>query len=137
MSRARATVWLMGVLLLAPAGRAADVVESPARVPVAVEVVSQTPDAVRFQLTNQGPHPVRDIEVLVSHAFLWSNERAPGAPSPSRAHTYALPIELAPGETTEVSYLVTPPLPARGDGRFAVDVDVVRWKEVLPPRAAL
>jgi hypothetical protein len=131
--RRSCTLGVLAGLGLALAAGAQTVIDGPARAPVTAEVLDSTPERVTFRLTNGSDHAARDVEVLISHAFHWTNEFAPGRENPSRAATYLVPGELAPRESREASYTLTPPLPARNDGRFEVRVEVLRWTDVLPP----
>jgi hypothetical protein len=109
-----------------------ELVRGASEVPLAVEVVSRTSDAVTVRLTNRGPHPIREVELLVSHPFRWEREFSPGADNPSRATTTNVPVSLAPGGSTELTTPLRPPLPERNDGRFETEVEVLRWTAVLP-----
>jgi hypothetical protein len=117
------------VALLPLAGRSADLAEEA---PFDVVVTESGPGLVAFAITNRGEHPVRDVEVLISHAFLWNDERNPGANNPGRTSRVPIPDEIAPGETTRVSSPLVPPLPARTDGKFDVKIEVLRWTAILP-----
>ena len=119
------------VLLAAPAG-AADLLPARADVPISVVVGESSNEAVSFQVTNHGTHAVRGVEVLVSRAFLWNDEFAPRPDNPSRATRVTVPGEIAPGESRQVTYELSPPLPERSDGRFTTVVEVLRFTEVLP-----
>jgi len=135
-STRRGADWLAALLAfgaLPAAAEAPELVRGPTEVPLAVDVVSSSGDAVTYRLTNRGAHPIREVEVLVSHAFRWDREFSPGAESPSRAATQTVPVSLAPGESTEVKHPLRPPLPERSDGHFETAVEVLRWTAVLPP----
>ena len=91
------------------------------------------PNFVAFAITNRGEHPVPDVEALISHAFLWNDERNPGANNPGRASRVPIPDEIVPGETTRVSSPLVPPLPARTDGKFDVKSPSLDCHSANPP----
>jgi hypothetical protein len=132
-----APLGLLAALGFALAASAQAVIEEPSQAPVTAEVLESGPERVTFQLANRSDHPVRDVEVLVSHVFQWANEFAPGRENPSRAATYRVPVELGPHESREATYELAAPLPPRSDGRFETRVEVLRWTDVLRPVSRL
>jgi hypothetical protein len=94
-------------------------------------VVETQPEAVRIEIENRSGHDVRDVRMVVEHAFRWNDEYRPGADNPSRATTHVVPGPIPAGATVIVEHPLLPPLPQRDDGRFESSVDVVRWDEVV------
>jgi hypothetical protein len=124
---------LLVAVATALAGTAAAVdVESTRVVPpdqvarhIVVQDVQSTPDVVTGTVVNATPQPVRDVRLLVRDDWLWRNERHPGTDNPGRAATVTLREEIPPGSRVRFTYRRDTPLPARGDGRFETDVDVL------------
>ncbi|HVM95986.1 MAG TPA: hypothetical protein VMT89_06335, partial [Candidatus Acidoferrales bacterium] len=89
-------------------------------------------------IANHSDHPVRDIQLVVRHQWLWNNERHPGKNYPGRAETINVADEIAPGAEAPFNYCAGKPLPQRSDGHFKTSVEVVGFTEVggEPPAAA-
>jgi hypothetical protein len=86
--------------------------------------------AVSGVLVNKSPHPIREVELLIDHAWLWSDERHPGADNPSRSAYYTVHSEIPPGGTMQFTYQASPPLPRRTDGHFETSMQIVGLVEV-------
>lgn len=81
-------------------------------------------------LVNRSPRPIRDVELLVNHVWLWQNERHPGEDNPGRSDYYTVHREIPPNGSVTFTYRPTPPLPQRADGRFDTSVQIVGLVEV-------
>lgn len=81
-------------------------------------------------VANLSSDPVQDIQLLVSHAWLWSNETKPGDSGPGRARYVTLPGLLPPGTSVDFRYEPIPPLPYRSDGRFDTRAEIVGFDRI-------
>jgi hypothetical protein len=81
-------------------------------------------------LLNSSQRPVRDVELLVRHTWLWNNEVHPGDDSPGRADYYTIRAEIPPRQEIPFTYRVSPPLPQRDDGRFRTSVQVAGFTQI-------
>jgi hypothetical protein len=115
-----------GLVAAAPAAEVAPL----ARAPVAARVVQTLSDSVRIEVANHSAHDVRDVRMIVQHAFRWDDEYHPGADNPSRATTHVVSGPVPAGATMIVEHPLEPPLPQRDDGSFESSVEVVHWEEV-------
>jgi hypothetical protein len=98
--------------------------------------LNATPDKVSGEIVNASPHAVRDVQLLVQYHWLWNDERNPGQDSPGKTIRVDLHEELKPGESMPFSYMPSPPLPQRTDGRFMPEVDVGGFTVVVPQQRA-
>lgn len=81
-------------------------------------------------LFNTSHAPLRNVELLIRHTWLWNNERHPGDDSPGRADVFEVRGEIPPREQMPFTYQVSPPLPQREDGHFETTVEVVGFAQV-------
>jgi hypothetical protein len=81
-------------------------------------------------LVNKSPHPIREVELLIDHAWLWSDERHPGEDNPGRSEYYTVHGEIPPNGSVQFTYHPSPPLPHRTDGHFETTVQIVGLVEV-------
>ena len=81
-------------------------------------------------LVNRSRRLVKDVKLLVRHAWLWNNERHPGTDNPGRAEYYVARGQIPVGGSLPFTYHPQPPLPRRSDGRFTTTVEVVGFTEV-------
>lgn len=81
-------------------------------------------------LVNKSPELIRDVRLLVRHAWLWNDERHPGTDDPGRAVYFTVPKDIGPGHAEHFMYAPEPPLPRRSDGRFETTVQVVGYTGV-------
>jgi hypothetical protein len=82
------------------------------------------------KVVNKSSSTLRDVKLMVDHAWLWKNEWHPGANSPSRTDFYTLPQAIPPHGTVAFRDHINPPLPQRTDGRFETIVKVMDFTEV-------
>lgn len=94
---------------------------------VAVRDVHGDADQVSGVLVNLSDTLVHDVRVQIDRAWLWADERNPGAAedSPGRTAVYTVPGEIPPGGRVSFTYRSDTPLPQRSDGRFETSVAVV------------
>jgi hypothetical protein len=81
-------------------------------------------------VVNLSHRGLRDVRLLIRHAWLWRDERNPGYDNPGRTDTYVVPGEIPAGGTYALNYVIEPPLPERTDGRFVTTVEIVGFTEV-------
>jgi hypothetical protein len=86
--------------------------------------------AVSGVLVNKSPHAIREVELLIDHAWLWSDERHPGENNPGRSEYYTVHGEVPPRGNLPFTYHPSPPLPHRADGHFETSVQIVGLIEV-------
>jgi len=126
----------VGAALLGAAGAAAvAAAEAPVSPQEAAQVVAVTDLSVQdgtvsASLVNQSPRLVRDVHLLIRHAWVWNDERHPGADSPGTAEYYIVRNTILPGQSLRITQTPSPPLPQRSDGHFETSVEVVRFEEV-------
>ncbi len=125
-------VWVGGALLGAAAIAGAEAPVSPqdAAQVVAITDVSTQNDTVSAVLVNKTSHLVRDVRLLIRHAWVWENERHPGEDSPGRAEYYIVRNVILPGQRLSITHTPSPPLPKRRDGHFETSLEVVGFEEV-------
>ncbi len=73
---------------------------------------------------------IDDVELLVNHAWSWSDERHPGEDNPGRASYVRVPGAIAANGSRPFSYAPDPPLMNRSDGRFLTTAAVHSFTEV-------
>lgn len=91
-------------------------------------------DVVSGVLVNPSSEVVRNVRLMVRHAWLWNNERHPGANSLGRAAFYTVPGPIPPG--TSIPFTYQEPLPARPDGHFRSTVEIVEFTEAASTAAS-
>jgi hypothetical protein len=87
-------------------------------------------------VVNRSGDTLRDVKLMVDHAWLWKNERHPGTSDPSYAEFYTLPQAIPPHGTQPFEYHMTAPLPHRTDGRFETTVKVNGFTQVGTQQAS-
>jgi hypothetical protein len=73
---------------------------------------------------------IKDVVLLVTHAWSWSDERHPGEDNPGRASYVRVPGEIAANRSLPFSYTPDPPLMNRKEGRFVTTAAVHSFSEV-------
>lgn len=97
---------------------------------VAVSDLHAQNGTVSASLVNKSPHVVRNVRLLIRHAWVWKDERHPGTDSPGAAEYYVVPDAIPPGQRQRFTHTPSPPLPQRSDGHFDTSVEVVGFEEV-------
>ncbi len=80
-------------------------------------------------LINNAQGTVRDVKLLVREQWYWRNEFRPGAESPGRSGYVTIDGAIPPGGRFPFSFEVEPN-PARADGHFETEVEVVAYTEI-------
>jgi hypothetical protein len=97
---------------------------------VSVRDIKASHDMVSGSIMNSSHRPLREVRLLIRHAWLWKNERHPGYDNPGRTERYVFSTEVPAGGSAPFTYMITPPLPDRNDGHFVTTVEVVGFTEV-------
>jgi hypothetical protein len=116
---------MLGLFLAAPAS--SDPLGSQTYLITVVEVRDVRGDAasVSGRLVNLSDRPVSNLKLSVNDTFVWTDERHPGSNDPSQAGTYTLALELPPNGSAPFAIQRTTALPARSDGQFETQVQVM------------
>jgi hypothetical protein len=99
---------------------------------VVIEAVRLQGASVSGELHNRLSRPVRDVELLIRHVWMWKNEFRPGTDDPGTAVVYTLQKEIPPGGKAPFSHEISTPLPDRPDGLFETVVSVAGFTEIIP-----
>jgi hypothetical protein len=86
--------------------------------------------SVTGTVVNSSGVVIRDVELLVRHAWSWNDERHPGVDNPGRARRVRLTGEIPAKGSMAFSYTPNPPLPKRTDGSFETTVAVQSFTEI-------
>lgn len=121
----------LGVALSSPA-RAVPEPDPAMERAVAVGNLDATTTSVRAQLTNLTDGTLSDIRILVTHAFLWSQEMKPGEDNPGRSDLFTIKGPIPPHGSIAMEEALNPPLPVRPDGRYQTSVQVLGFTKVGP-----
>lgn len=98
--------------------------------------VKATPEKVSGVITNNTPHVIRDVDLMVQYHWLWENERNPGRESPGRSIMVKVDGPLQPGASVPFEYSPSFSPPARNDGRFMPEVTIAGFTTVVPQRTS-
>jgi len=121
-------------MLSATYGYADQVVEPSAMAQnVQIENLQYDGATLRGEIVNRTGHPVNDVQLLVTYAWLWRNEFKPGADDPGWGNSILISDRLAPNEVRK--FMDTPDrLPTlRTDGKVFPSVHVVGYTEFKRP----
>jgi hypothetical protein len=99
---------------------------------VSVEDVVASPSSVQGRLANRQDGELRDVRILVTHAFHWADEMNPGVDNPSRTDVFTIPGPIGPRGSLTFEEKLVPPLPARADGHYVTSVEVLGFTQVGP-----
>ncbi|HVO23695.1 MAG TPA: hypothetical protein VMW56_08710 [Candidatus Margulisiibacteriota bacterium] len=127
--------WVGGALFGAACAAAVAAAEAPVSPQEAGQVVAVTDlnvesGIVSASLVNRSPHEVRDVRLLIRHAWVWRDERHPGKDTPGTAEYYIVHNTIPPGQSLRITQTPSPPLPQRSDGHFETSVEVAGFEEV-------
>jgi hypothetical protein len=86
--------------------------------------------SVTGTVVNDSGNAIKDVELLVSHIWSWSDERHPGTDNPGRSSFVRISGELSANGSQRFSYTPSPPLPTRADGSFETTAAVQSFSEV-------
>ncbi len=94
---------------------------------VAVQNLRVDGDTVHGTLSNKSSKSLRDVRLVIRHAWLWNNERKPGTDNPGRAEFYSFPGEISGGASAPFKYRLKQPPAPRGDGKFMTSAEVMSY----------
>ena len=126
------TLALLASLIAPPrADAASPAVVTPAQASddVVVTGLQVHDSAVSGNVVNASTKSIREVKLLIRQAWLWNDERHPGADNPGRALTFVLHPDINPRGSASFTFQ-TPPMPARSDGRFVTTAEIVAFTEV-------
>jgi hypothetical protein len=86
-------------------------------------------------ILNRTDLTVRQVKLMINYAWVWRNDFKPGEDSPGRTVYVTAPADIPAHGQGSFSYQPSPPLPSRGDGRFAPSVHIVGYTRMVPPGA--
>lgn len=101
---------------------------------VALEDVVIKDGVISGKLVNQSSRPIRDIELLIRHVWIWNNEFRPGEDNRSQAEYYTVKTVIDPGKAIPLRYEFSRPSTS-ADGYFLTTVSVAGFTEIIPPEA--
>ena len=129
--RLAATVALLAcVALAAPAWAQLD--ETLAG--LSVSNVSSSGDRVSGTLVNRTSKELKDVVLLVTRSWLWTNERHPGENSPGGSYYFTVKTPVAAGSSLPFSFDLPPPeTSASQAGHFEVSIQPTGYTEVYIP----
>ncbi len=97
---------------------------------LSVKDVHTVDSKVTGKLVNHSSSTLRDVQLVIQHAWLWKNERHPGKDSPGRSEYYLVLNDIPPSGTVDFEYHADPPLAKRSDGHYETKVSVSSFTEV-------
>jgi hypothetical protein len=100
---------------------------------VALEDVVTKDGVISGKLVNRSSRPIRDVELLIRHLWIWNNEFRPGEDNRSQAEYYTVKTVIDPGKATTFRYEFSRPLSPSADGYFLTTVSVAGFTEIIPP----
>jgi hypothetical protein len=86
-------------------------------------------------VVNRTGDTLRNVKLMIDHAWLWEHEFRPGEHSPSRTDFYIVPQAIPPHGSVAFEYHTTPPLPKRSDGHFETIVKVAAFTQAARQQA--
>lgn len=89
-------------------------------------------DGIAGEIVNLSPHPVRDIQLLIRHAWTWQNEFRPGTDDPGTATVHTLESEVQPGDKAVFTHRFATPIAVRSGGAFETVVSVAGFTSIIP-----
>ncbi|HBZ69506.1 MAG TPA: hypothetical protein DEP35_07160 [Deltaproteobacteria bacterium] len=116
--------------VVASAAQSAQIVDAHAHDSITIQSVMIESNVVSGDIVNHANHSVRDVTVLIQHAFAWKNEFRPGKKDPSRAEFYTVAGEIPAGGSKHFSMHLAEPLPVRTDGTFVTRAEIARYTQV-------
>jgi hypothetical protein len=121
--------------VVASAAQSVQIVDARASDPISLQDLTLEGNVISGEVVNHANHTVRNVTLLIRHAFAWKNEFRPGKDDPSRAEYYTVQGEIPAGGSTHFSMHLKEPLPIRKDGTFVTRGEIAGYTEVAvaPP----
>lgn len=98
---------------------------------LALEKIAIRDGEVSGELVNRSPQGVYGIELQVLYSWRWNNDFHPGRDDPGRAEYFKIDKEIAPGQRVPFVHTPSPPLPARKDGTFDINIKVISFTRIF------
>jgi hypothetical protein len=132
LNRAVVLTLLLGGMMLPGTANAAAVLsrDETSRV-VAIRNLKIDETGVTGELVNSSSRPVRDVQLLIRHTWLWKNEFRPKDDGLSEAVYVTVTGEIQPGGSIPIVYKPSKPLDPQPDGRFETSVSIAGYTEVI------
>lgn len=102
---------------------------------VALEDVVVKDGVISGKLVNKSSRPIRDVELLIRHLWIWNNEFRPGEDNRSQAEFYTVKTVIDPGKAIPFRYEFSRPSSTSTDGYFLTAVSVAGFTEIIPPES--
>jgi hypothetical protein len=84
---------------------------------------------------NRSSRPIRDVELLIRHLWIWNNEFRPGEDNRSHAEYSTVKTVIDPGKAAPFRYEMSRLLSPSADGYFLTTVSVAGFTEIIPPES--
>ena len=97
---------------------------------VTLRNVSINDGEVSAEAVNNSSDTLRDIVVEIRYSWRWADEFHPGQDDPGKTVYHTAAKEIPPGGSARFAYTASPPLPARRDGDFVIDVKIAGFERV-------
>jgi hypothetical protein len=103
---------------------------------VTLSNVSVDPNGnVSGAIVNRSDLTIRQVKLMVSYTWIWSNDFRPGEDSPGRTFYLTAPADIPPHAQGSFTYQPSPPLPSQAGGHFRPSVQIVGYTRMVPPGA--
>ncbi len=99
------------------------------RTSATVEGITFTDSGISGQVVNPSHKRLENVRILVTHAWLWADDRRTDEDSPGWAEYYMLSEPIQPNSVASFSYPHKSPYPKRNDGHFISSVRIVGLTE--------
>lgn len=94
---------------------------------VQVDDIRVEGNTVHGVIANKSPQTLRDVRLVIRHAWLWKDERNPGSDNPSRSEFYSFAGEIPGGRSAPFTYRLKDMPRARQDGKFETSAEVMSY----------
>jgi hypothetical protein len=122
---------VLGCLVLNSTMASADEVVGTARLLSAatVENIAYTDNSVSGQVVNRSNKRLENVQLLVTYAWLWADDRRTGESGPGFSAYHALDDAIAPNAAVSFTYPHKSVQAERSDGEFLPSVRIVGFTE--------
>jgi hypothetical protein len=86
-------------------------------------------------IVNRSDLTIRQVKLMVSYAWIWSDDFKPGEDSPGRTVYITAPADIPPHGQGSFTYQPSPSLPSQAGGHFIPSVQIVGYTRIVPPGA--
>jgi hypothetical protein len=98
---------------------------------LALEKIAISDGEVSGELVNRSSQGVHGVELQVLYSWRWNNDFHPGRDDPGRAEYFKIDKEISPGQRVPFVHKPSPPLPARKDGTFDINIKVISFTRIF------